>query len=288
RILSTATPKEEVNTGPVVREEGSGKHLKITAQNTRLPVIAQAVVIDIREESPTVRGLTLQVDNPDFTFRAGQWVDMFIPGMETVGGFSMYSSPILLSETGTLQLGVKFSRWPPAYWVHKQCKIQSKVAIRAGGDFYYSPEVGEASYDLLLVGGGVGINPLASMFLHANTLHQIHKKNPEKYRPGKILLLYSAKTYEELLYKTLLDNISSSTPETAVQYFTTREQPASASSPVKYGRITQEVLKSAIDSLDTSSLKTFICGPPPMIENINQHLLSCGLLQNQIFYEKWW
>ncbi|XP_045598090.1 oxidoreductase NAD-binding domain-containing protein 1 isoform X2 [Procambarus clarkii] len=229
RLHSTATPKEETHASPLVGDEGAGKHLKITAQNTRIPLIAPAVVTDIRPLSPTVHGLTLKVDNPNFTFKAGQWVDMFIPGMETVGGFSMYSCPTHLAETRTLQLGIKFSRWPPAYWVHDQCKIGCEVAIRAGGDFYYAPESGDTSYDLLLVGGGVGINPLASMFLHAISLHRIHEENKEEYRPGRILLLYSAKTYEELLYKTLLDTISARTPECEVRYFTTRKPPPESS-----------------------------------------------------------
>lgn len=287
RFFSTASPKEDASINPIVREEGTGKHLKITAKNTRFPVVAQAVVTDIRAESPTVRGLTLRVDNSVFSFKAGQWIDLFIPGIETVGGFSMYSCPCQLTHTGTIDLGIKFSRWPPAYWVHDQCKIGSEVAIRAGGDFFYAPEIGNLSHDLLLIAGGVGINPLASMFFHASSLHQLHEENKEEYRPGRILLMYSAKTYEELLYKPRLDFISASMPETEISYFITREAPPK-SSRITYGRITQETLKSALESLDTSSLKTFVCGPPPMIEEINDHLLACGLLQNQVLYEKWW
>ncbi|KAG7176688.1 Oxidoreductase NAD-binding domain-containing protein 1-like [Homarus americanus] len=204
--LKMLTRSFRLNTSLISRDEGAGKHLKITARHTRLPVVAKAVVTDMGMESSTVRSVTLRVENPNFTFKAGQWIDMFIPGMETVGGFSMYSCPTHLAETGTLQLGIKFSRWPPAFWVHDQA---------------------------------------------------------------------------------LLDTISVKTPETEVRYFTTREPPPD-SSLVTYGHITHEVLKSSVASLDVSSLKTFICGPPPMIENINKHLLACGLLQHQILYEKWW
>lgn len=287
RNLSTAPPKVDTKTQSNNGGVGPGKHLQITAHNTRLPVIAQAVVTDVRLESPSVKGITLQIDNPQFEFKAGQWVDMFIPGIETVGGFSMYSSPDHLRETRTIELGIKFSKWPPAFWIHDQCKVGSTVELRAGGDFFYAPEIGDSSYDLLLVAGGVGVNPVASMFLHANSLHKIHQENNEAYQPGKILLLYSARTYEELLYKPLLDSISTLTPKSEVKYFTTRERPP-ASSNVSYGHITAEVLKSAVESMDTSSLLTFICGPPPMIENINEHLLACNLAQNQIRYEKWW
>ena len=47
-------------------------------------------------------------------------VDMMIPGVETVGGFSMCSSPQLLQQSGVLDLAVKYSSHPPAHWVHTQ------------------------------------------------------------------------------------------------------------------------------------------------------------------------
>ena len=36
------------------------------------------------------------------TFKAGQWVDFFIPGMDKIGGFSMSSHPSLLTEKQVL------------------------------------------------------------------------------------------------------------------------------------------------------------------------------------------
>lgn len=45
---------------------------------------------------------------------------MFILGVDTVGGFSICSSPIHLRETGELSLCVKDSDHPPANWVHNK------------------------------------------------------------------------------------------------------------------------------------------------------------------------
>ncbi|XP_063585195.1 oxidoreductase NAD-binding domain-containing protein 1-like [Penaeus indicus] len=287
RSLSNAPPEVDTGVSTETEKASAGKHLKFTATSSRQPVIATAVVTEVRLESPAVRGITLQVDNPDFSFKAGQWIDMFIPGIEAVGGFSMYSSPNQLAEKGTLELGIKFSKWPPAFWIHDQCKVGSSVAIRVGGDFYFAPEIGDPSYDLLLIAGGVGLNPLASIFSYASHLHKLHQENHEEYCPGKIKLLYSAKTFEDLLYKEVLDTISSNNPNMEVQYFTTRSMPPKSSS-AKYGHITQEDLKSAVKSLNLSVLKTFICGPPPMIEKVNENLLAIGLAQNQLIFEKWW
>lgn len=45
-------------------------------------------------------------------------VDFFIPGVEKVGGFSMCSSPGLLQREGIVELAVKYTKHPPALWVH--------------------------------------------------------------------------------------------------------------------------------------------------------------------------
>lgn len=45
-------------------------------------------------------------------------VDFFIPGVEKVGGFSMCSSPGLLQREGIVELAVKYSKHPPAHWIH--------------------------------------------------------------------------------------------------------------------------------------------------------------------------
>lgn len=52
-------------------------------------------------------------------------VDFFVPGVEKVGGFSMCSSPGLLQREGIIELAVKYSKHPPAHWVHTMVRRQS-------------------------------------------------------------------------------------------------------------------------------------------------------------------
>ena len=47
-------------------------------------------------------------------------VDFMIPGVETVGGFSMMSSPRKLKKHRLIELAVKKSDHPPAKWVHSK------------------------------------------------------------------------------------------------------------------------------------------------------------------------
>ena len=73
--------------------------------------------------------------------------------------------------------------------------------IRVGGDFRYSPPVEEGLKDLLLIGGGVGINPLFSMLLHHIWLLSAHPDHTHQAKRGRVRLLYSSKTKDELLFK---------------------------------------------------------------------------------------
>ena len=58
-------------------------------------------------------------------------IDMMIPGLETVGGFSMCSSPLLLQTHQHMELAVKYSKHPPAYWIHTQVLIAQAEHIYA-------------------------------------------------------------------------------------------------------------------------------------------------------------
>lgn len=79
-----------------------------------------------------------------------------------------------------------------------QCEVGATVSVRIGGDFYYDPESGgELDDSLLLIAGGVGINPLYSMLQHAVNL----KSTMASRGPHKMLLMYSASSIQEFIFK---------------------------------------------------------------------------------------
>jgi ferredoxin-NADP reductase len=77
-----------------------------------------------------------------------------------------------------------------------QCCVGDRLKIRVGGDFYYHPRDGRLT-DLLLIGGGVGVNPLFSMLSHHAGL--LSASSTEQ--SGRVRMLYSSKTGSELLFK---------------------------------------------------------------------------------------
>jgi NAD(P)H-flavin reductase len=69
-------------------------------------VLSGGRIIDITDVSDSTKLFRIRVDSPDFEFKPGQWVDLFIPSIDTIGGFSLVSAP---SELPELQLAIKYS-----------------------------------------------------------------------------------------------------------------------------------------------------------------------------------
>jgi len=87
-----------------------------------------------------------------------------------------------------LRLAVKRSAHPPAAWRHSEAAMHG---ASAGGKFHWDPELnGPGTEHLLLVAGGIGINPLYSIpqAVSATPAHEL----PELRH---ITLLYSASQF---------------------------------------------------------------------------------------------
>jgi NAD(P)H-flavin reductase len=74
-----------------------------------------------------------QVDPALFSFKAGQWVDFWVPGLKQVGGFSIVSTPAQLAGDGTFDLGVKATKHPVAEWICTKAAAGAPVGEGPGG-----------------------------------------------------------------------------------------------------------------------------------------------------------
>jgi len=249
---------------------------------------SRARVMDTWMESPTVRGIQLNLLEP-FNFKAGQWVDTLMPGVERMGGYSPCSSPNLLPS---LTLAVRSSEHPPSKWLFSKCAKGDEVRIRSGGDFCIDlSEAVESGPRYLLVAGGVGLNPLLAMLRHLD--HQASTLQ----RPPCVALVYSARTEGDLLFKNMIDDIVSRQPSFK-SYFITSDTD---------GRINKSMLKDvlrklsnyqeeesslkdvdseSVASCELSSIEAYVCGPPGMIEDVEKWLVD--LQVGKVEYEKWW
>jgi ferredoxin-NADP reductase len=255
------------------------EHVFLTAKQKREPHTHAAQIVQIEDLSPTVKSYTLKMyGGGRKNFAAGQWVDFFIPGLDMVGGFSICGPPSRLENESLIDLAVKYSEWPPANWLHTSAKVGSEVSVQVGGDFYYPNPVTNAKpgHEVLLVAGGVGINPLASIFLHISDVHRQGVSTCEK-----VHLMFSARTKEEHLFKADLDRTVNTFPATfSVHYIATSESDR---------RIDRDSLKAALSSFESpNNVVCFVCGPPTLVKEVDKHLQSLQVPKNNICYELWW
>ena len=80
-----------------------------------------------------------------------------------------------------------------------QCKIGDIVLLKVGGNCTWNPAEPSKQKNTLLVAGGIGINPLLSILI--DIVENRHLSPTNSSNIGKCLLLYSAGTKDELIFK---------------------------------------------------------------------------------------
>ncbi|XP_014393042.1 PREDICTED: oxidoreductase NAD-binding domain-containing protein 1 isoform X1 [Myotis brandtii] len=315
-LKSTRGALRHLTLTSIMKSKRKTDHLERTANALRQEVVTAAKVCGTANESPSVKRLRLLVADQDFSFKAGQWIDFFIPGVSVVGGFSICSSPRLLEQERVIELAVKYTNHPPAVWIHKQCALDSEVAVRVGGEFFFDPQPADASRNLVLIAGGVGINPLLSILRHAADLHRERANQGSGYEIGTIRLFYSAKNTSELLFKkNILDLVNEFPEKIACSLHVTKQTtpisaelkpyitgdlciitvacmqriyiPASAELmpfAINEGRITEKEIREHI----SRETLFYICGPPPMTDFFSKQLENSHVPKEHICFEKWW
>ena len=253
-------------------------------------ILTAATVQTVRSISPTVKHLKIHVENKEVTFKPGQWVDFFIPGVSTTGGFSMCSSPTMLEREQTLDLAVKYSTHPPAHWVHHNCVDGTPVSLQVGGNFSYEMNAQNLGDNILLIAAGVGINPILSIMKHIHEVHRANQQHTSSF--GNTLLFYTATSSDELIFK---DDISAMVAEDSsfkTHLFATRQSnPTSVtSSNIEQRRMKREDFESNLSLLGISPKEviSYMCAPEPMMKEMDAMLTNIGLIKQNIRYESWW
>ena len=286
----------------------SSHHLERTKTKPRSQFPFWATIRKLWHITPTIRGIRLEIDydnfydegqhNKDrvadnaifkkdavFHFDPGQWVDFFIPGTKMVGGYSIVSLP---SALPMLDLAVKFSTHPPAEWITRTAKEGDRVGIKVGGDFVYDLPAERASTKLLLIAGGIGINPLYSILQHLLLVSSA----------SKIILLYSAKSADELAFRAEIHRLSLSHPDSLRVSFAVTGADVLAKHvqhmkdghcEVLQGRVSDELLTSSVEWLGgPEDVDVLVCGPPGMPESVQSRCVNVGISADRVRYEKWW
>lgn len=203
----------------------------------------------------------------DFEFKAGQYVDILLPGARR-RSFSIASSP---HDSRLLELHVRrveggaFSEW--LFGGEASNASGALITIEGPWGRFFYREAPPGAGPLLLVGGGTGLAPLLSILRHV-----IENKI------GRELTLYwGVRGMRDLYADPALRELLSAAPR--MRYVPVLSQPE----PPWRGRI-GDVHAAVLEDLDDlSAYHIYAAGPPAMIEALRREFPARGALLDRLY-----
>ena len=213
------------------------------------------------DETPDVRSIVLDLSAwPGH--RAGQHVDVRLTaedGYQAQRSYSIASAP----EDKELVLTVeRLGDGEVSPYLVDELRPGDEIELRGpvGGYFVWEDSYGGP---LLLVGGGSGVVPLRAMLRHRRAIGSA----------VPVRLLYSARTYKDIIYRDELMQLAEEADEVDVHFTLTRKQPEGWRG---YGRrIDRELLDEVAWPASDEPL-TYVCGPTSFVETAASALVGLG------------
>jgi ferredoxin-NADP reductase len=231
-----------------------------------------ATVGSIRDETPTVRTLTLGL--PDWSgHRPGQHLDLRLTAED---GYSVERSYSIASEperAGELDITVeRIEGGEVSPFLHEVVVPGDRLEVRGpiGGYFVWEASLGGP---LLLIAGGSGVVPLMAMARH-------------RARAGMTIatgLLFSSRGYDEIIYRDELDRLAATGDGFEVVHTLTRRQPPGWTGFAR--RIDEAMLAEVLEPLGAAT-RAYACGPTALVEVAANALVRLGLPPDRIRTER--
>ena len=219
-------------------------------------------VVAKKMETPRTVSLALAVPNwPGHL--AGQHVDVRLTaedGYQAERSYSIASPP---EERMLVTLTVeRLDDGEVSPYLADELRVGDQVELRGpiGGYFVWEASTGGP---LLLVAGGSGIVPLMAMIRH--------RKAASSTVPTR--LLYSSRSYEEIIYRDELDQLARGEAGLEVIHTLTRSQPPGWTG---YRRRIDDSLLREVAWPDEQHPLAYICGPTQMVETAASVLVPLG------------
>jgi len=220
-----------------------------------------AEVVEVVPETPRTKSLVLEVPGWE-GHKAGHHVDVRLTaedGYQAQRSYSIASAP----EDDRLMLTVeRLGEGEVSPYLTDVLIAGDKLELRGPIGGYFTWEAKDGG-PLLLTAGGSGVVPLMAMIRHRSA---VGSKVPTR-------LLYSSRSYEEIIYRKELENLATPDGSLEVYHTLTRTKPESWGGYDR--RIDAEMLAEVSLSPDERPL-TFVCGPTPLVEAVGTALVGLG------------
>ena len=227
-------------------------------QNLYQPIAGE--ITDIIDESPTIKSFIV-VPEKEFAFKTGQFVELTLPG-EGEAPFTPSSSP---SDAGKMEITIMKAGRVTAL-LH-ECKKGRKVGIRGpyGNGYPVDDFVGKEIY---IVGGGVGLAPIRSLFLTLVNRIKDFKS---------VVCRFGARTPEDFIYKKTLFGPWQKIDGVKIKLSVDKSDGKWTGN---VGVVTTILNK---DDVNIESAVAIVCGPPIMMKFATVKLLEFGFPAERIY-----
>ena len=241
-----------------------------------------AVIERITPETPRARTYTLRLSEPR-PFRAGQHYDVRLTapdGYQAQRSYSIASAPPPDgSPAPRIDLTIELiPDGEVSPYFHEVVQPGDTIEVRGpiGGPFTWSPDdhPDRSCNPLLLLAGGSGIVPIRSIMAHR-----------EAVAPDvPTLLLYSARSPADIIYRPWLDCPDRRRANAVIRYTLTRQPPAGWTGYSR--RIDSDMLQECIRRLDDAVPLCYACGPAGFVETAADALIALGIPDQRIRTER--
>jgi len=217
-------------------------------------------IVEIIDESPTIKSFVV-VPEGGFKFKTGQFVELTLPGVGEAP-FTPSSSP-----ADTEKMEITIMKAGRVTGMLHECKKGQKVGIRGPyGNGY--PIDDFAGKEVYIVGGGVGLAPIRSLFLTLADRVKDFKS---------VVCRYGAKTPEDFIYKNTL--FGSWQKMDGIEIKLTVDE-ADGQWKDNVGVVTT-ILEP--NDVNIKNAVAVVCGPPIMMKFVTLKLLEFGFRAEQIY-----
>jgi len=223
-------------------------------------------VTEIRRATPESRVVRLALSGR-FAYEPGQSALIGVHGQPDRRHYSLATPPEVAAAQGALEFLVRTERdgtiGPHLDGIHRGSLVDVEGPV---GRFVLPPAIAEPA--CLFIAGGTGIAPIRAMLLRAIAL------------PGLTLsLAYSARSSRDFAY---LKDVTAMRRKAGLRVLLTATRDAPASWKYGRGRLNQSRLASLIETPETMC---FVCGPPPLVEDVPRSLMNLGIEEGRILTE---
>ena len=228
----------------------------------------QATVLEIKDLSPTIKGLRLQIDRP-MQFQAGQYINIQFPGVEGTRAFSIANVP---SEAGIIELHIrKVEGGTATSYVHEELSVGEELQLSGPyGQFFVRKSDDQ---DVIFIAGGSGLSSPQSMIL--DLLEQGDSRI--------IYLFQGARDLSELYNRELFEQLVKDYPN--FRYIPALNAAQAEDQWTGFNGYVHEAVADYFEH-KCSGHKAYLCGPPVMIDAAISTLMQSRLFERDIHTER--